>query len=135
MCLRANVDSAAQECTCGDYDASRAKAASLQGFDAEHMTPIRVKDESCNGALHSLQASVLLEKRSDSASVEPAVTLSARGPDSGALAAVEHAELNHGQVGRPPHDSSERINLADHGSLCDTANRRIARHLSDRLQR
>jgi hypothetical protein len=135
MCLRADVDSTPEERACGDYDASRAKASSLKGLDTEHTTLIRIEDETRNGSLHSLQASVLFEKRSDRTSVEAAVTLPAWSPDSWPLAAVKHAELHHGEVGSPSHDSSERIDLADHGALCNAANRRIARHLPDRLER
>jgi hypothetical protein len=78
---------------------------------------------------------VLLQKSANRAPVEPAITLRAGSPNGGALAAVEHAELNHSKIGSPSHDSSERIDLADNGSLGDSTDCGIARHLADRFER
>jgi len=103
-------------------------------LDAKHTPLIRVEDESGNCALHSLQVSVLLEKRSDRASVKPAVTLRPRSPDSRTLAAIEHAELNHGKVCSSSHDSSERIDLTNDRPFGDATDCRIARHLPDRFE-
>ena len=61
--------------------------------------------------------------------------MGARRPDCGPLAAIEHAKLQHREIGGAPHDSSERINLADDGALGDSANGRIARHLADGFER
>src|SRR6266550_932889 len=135
MRLGADMDSTEQERAGGDYHASRTKTPSLQGFHAKHTPVVGVENESGNGALHGLQISVFLEEGPDRASVKPAVTLRARSPDSGPLAAVEHAELNHGEVGCASHDPSERIDLADYGSLRDAADGGIARHLADSLER
>jgi hypothetical protein len=129
------MDPATQERPGRDHYASCAEASSLQRFDAQHTAYIRIEDESGNGTLHSLQIRLLFEERPDRAPVESTVALCARSPHSRALAAVQHPELNHGEVSSSSHDSSERIDLPDYGSLGDAANRRIARHLPDCLKR
>jgi hypothetical protein len=129
------MDSATQESTGRDYYASGAEPSSLQGFDAEHTPVTRVEHEAGNRTLHGLQVSVLLQKSANRTPVEAAITLRAWSPNSRALAAVEHAELNHGEIGSPSHDSSKRIDLADNGSLGNATDCGIARHLADRFER
>jgi hypothetical protein len=135
VCLGADMDSATQESTGRDYYASGAEPSSLQGFDAEHIPVTWVEHEAGNRTLHGLQVYVLLQKSANRAPVEPAITLRARSPNSGALAAVEHAELNHGEIGSPTHDSPERIDFANNGSLGNATDCGIARHLADRFER
>ena len=67
-----------------------------------------------------------LEERSDRTPVQSAIALRTRRPDSGAFAAVQHSELDHGEIGGPPHDSSQRIDFANDGPLCDASNGRVA---------
>ncbi len=55
-------------------------------------------------------------------------------PDGGALGAIEHAELDRRAIGRPPHDTAEGVDLADHGALRDPADGRIAGHLTDGVE-
>jgi hypothetical protein len=43
--------------------------------------------------------------------------------------------LDHGEVSGSSHDSTKCIDFADDGSLGNAADRRIARHLSDRFKR
>ena len=78
---------------------------------------------------------MLLEQRANRATVQPAIALRARRPHRRALAAVQHPELQRREIGRAAHDSAERVDLADDGALGDAADRRIARHLADRLER
>ena len=78
---------------------------------------------------------MLLEKMSHRTSIETAIALCARRPHRRPLAAIQHAELQHGEIGRAAHDAAERIDLADHCALGDAADRRIARHLADGLER
>jgi hypothetical protein len=134
MCLSTDVDSSMQERTGRNDNASSCEASSLQGFDAEYLSAVRIKDESRDRALYGLQITVLFEQRSDCPPVESAVALRSWSPDSRAFAAIQHAELNHGEVSSSSHDSSKRIDLADDGSLCYATDCRIARHLSDRFE-
>jgi hypothetical protein len=78
---------------------------------------------------------MFLEERPYCAPVEPAITLSAWRPHGWTLAPVEHAELDHGEICSSSHYSAERVDLAYDGSLGNPTDRRVARHLSDRLER
>ena len=111
------------------------RSVALERFDAEHTTAARVEHAAARPCPESSAASLLLEQRSDRAPVEPAVALRARRPHRRALAAIQHAELKHGEIGRAAHDAAERIDFAHDGALGDAADRRIARHLPDRLER
>ena len=63
------------------------------------------------------------------------VGLRARRPYSRAPAPVEHLELNAGRIDRARHQPAERVNLGDEMSLCRAADRRIARHVRNRVLR
>ena len=65
--------------------------------------------------------------------VELAVGLGARAPHRRSLAAVQHAELDAGAVDRAAHHPVERIDLAHQMALGQPADRRVARHLADRV--
>jgi hypothetical protein len=47
---------------------------------------------------------------------------------------VQHAKLNARLVNRPAHKAIERINLPNQLPLCKAANRRIARHFTNRIK-
>lgn len=57
------------------------------------------------------------------------------GPDRGSLSAVEHAELDHGEVGGARHDAAERIDFAHDRPLGNAPDRGVAGHLPDGLER
>jgi hypothetical protein len=116
----------AQESACSDHNAFCAEASPLDGLDPEYLPFIRREKETGDRALDSLESRMLLEERSDRAAVQSTVALRAWRPDSGALAPVQHPELNHGEIGGPPHDSSQRIDFANDSALCDASNGRIA---------
>jgi hypothetical protein len=74
---------------------------------------------------------MLLEELPNSASIEAAIALGTRGPDSGALAAVEHPELQHRHICRSAHYSTQGVHLTYDRALGNSADRRIAGHLPD----
>jgi hypothetical protein len=115
-----------QESARSDYNAFCGEAPPLKGLDTKYPLFIRREKESSDSALHSLESCMLLEERSDCAAVQSAIALRTRSPDSGPLAAVQHPELDHGEIGSPPHDSSQRIDFANDSALCDTSNGWIA---------
>jgi len=78
---------------------------------------------------------MLFEERPYRAPIEAAITLRARCPYCRTLAPIKHAELDHGEISSSSHYSAKRIHLAHDGSLCNPADRRVARHLADRLER
>jgi hypothetical protein len=115
-----------QESARSDYNAFCGEAPPLKGLDTKYPLFIRREKESSDSALHSLESCMLLEERSDCAAVQSAIALRTRSPNSGPLAAVQHPELDHGEIGSPPHDSSQRIDFANDSALCDTSNGWIA---------
>jgi len=62
------------------------------------------------------------------------VTLRPRRLDARSLRPVQHPELNPGGVGVNPHRTAERVNLPDDMTLCQPADRGVARHLPNGIQ-
>jgi hypothetical protein len=132
--LGSDVDPAAQEGARGDYNAFCAKAPSFQSLDATDAPFVRREKEASNSALHRLEHCLLFEERSHRAAVQATIALCAGSPDGRAFTAVQHPELDHREIGGSPHDSAERIDLADDSAFCNSANGRVARHLTDRFE-
>ncbi len=132
--LGPDMDLSSQESAGGDDDSARSEAATLEGFDADRCAASFVHQESSDRSLHRLDARVLLQERPDGAPVEPAIALCARRPDGSALSAVEHAELEHREIGRSRHDPSQRIDFAGDRPLGDAADGGVAGHLPDAFQ-
>ncbi len=65
------------------------------------------------------------------AAIQFPVGLEAGSLDRSALAAVEHASMDSGTVGSPGHQAVEDIQLPDQMAFAHSADRRIARHLTD----
>ena len=72
-------------------------------------------------------------RRADRLLVEHAIGLRARRAHGRALARVEDAELDAGLVGGDRHRAAQRVDLLDQVALADAADRRVARHLPERL--
>ena len=66
--------------------------------------------------------------------IELAVCLRARSLNSRTLRTVEHAELDASPIDHAPHQSIERIDLADEMPLAKTADRGVTGHLADGLE-
>ena len=104
-------------------------------------TPV-TRGRTCRAAgsarIASTPASMIVRLRAvfqvaaEDGGVEPAVGLGARRPDGGALAAVEHAELDAGLVGDEAHEAAEGVDLADDLALADAADGGVAGHAADR---
>src|SRR4051812_10165189 len=133
--VRSDVDATSQKCA-GRYDnGPRTEASALERFYTDHTRVVLTKNQSCDRSLHSLQILVLLEEGSHTATVQPAIALSARCPHRWSFASIEHAELDHRQVSGFTHYSAQRIHFPDYCPLCDPTDCRIARHLTDCLER
>jgi hypothetical protein len=78
---------------------------------------------------------VRFEQGPHRSSIESPIALASRSPDRRTLTAVEHAELNHGQIRRPCHDATKRVDLSNNSAFRNATNGRIARHLPDGLER
>jgi hypothetical protein len=67
-------------------------------------------------------------------SVKAPVRLGARRLDSRPSGTVKQAELDSRSVDNPAHYAAEGIYLPDNMTFSDTADRRIARHLTDQVK-
>ena len=76
-----------------------------------------------------------LEQHTHRAAIQSAVALRPWRPNCRSLAPVQHPELHHRKIGGAPHDTAECVHLPNHRALRDAADRRIARHLPDCLER
>jgi hypothetical protein len=127
--------SATEERPGRDNDTARSEAPPLQRFDTTYSFALLIEEKLRHCALDRRESRLLLDEASHGTAIEATIALGARRPDRGTLAAIEHAKLQHGEIRGAPHDSAERINLPDHGSLGYSANGWIARHLADRFER
>src|SRR6185436_3689725 len=63
------------------------------------------------------------------------VLLRSRRPDRGATATIQELELDSGAVRHAPHETAKRIDLSHQMALGESADRRIAGHVGDRIER
>ena len=95
-----------------------------------------VLDEDAAGpADQPLDVRLRLERALHPLAVDLLVRLRARRPDRGSAAAIEQLELNPGRVDRAAHQAAERVDLANEMALRRAADRRVARHVRDRVGR
>ena len=66
--------------------------------------------------------------------VQTAVGLGPRRLDRRAARTVKKSKLNARPVNHAAHNTAERVNLANDVSLGNTADRRVTRHLPDKVQ-
>jgi len=121
-----DMNSTTQEGASSNDNPLCAKPSAFQRFDAQHTRIVGRQDQSRDGPLYSLKVCMLVEKESDCATIKSPITLSPRRPNRWPLATIQHAELDHGQICSPSHDSAECINLSDDSSLRDATNCWIA---------
>lgn len=76
-----------------------------------------------------------LEEQAHCATIQAAIALGSRSPHGRALAAIEHSELERREIGGATHDPTEGVDFADHRTLRDASDSRVARHLTDALER
>src|SRR5687767_3516677 len=82
-----------------------------------------------------MKCPLALEERAYRTAVHPTIALGAGRPDCRALTAVQHPELKGRHISRTAHDAAQRIDFADDRALRNAADRRVARHLPDALER
>jgi hypothetical protein len=128
------VNTTAKERSCGYDDTGTGESTSFKRLDARYAAPVFIENEARNRALNCLKSFMLLDERSDGASVETTIALSARGPHCWTFAAVEHSELKRRKIGSPSHYSTKRVHFPDDCSLGDSTDCGIARHLANRLE-
>ena len=135
----ADVDDAAQEGARREHHPPRAQrlaARQLHAADAVGAAAggRRFLDEQVlDRALVDGEAVDAEHRRQRRLAVQVAVRLRARPLDRRTLPPVEHPEVDAGAVDQPAHQPVERVDLADEVPLADPADRRVARHLADRV--
>jgi hypothetical protein len=101
------------------------------GEDAGH--PIARDQDVVDRLLEQGQSRLILQAPADRVAVQDAIGLCARRADRRALRGVQRAELDSRLIGGKRHGAAQRVDLLDEVSLADTANRRIAGHLAQRV--
>ena len=82
-------------------------------------------------ALHHAQIGDLNDRRLHRRSVKFSIRLGAWSTHGRTLAPVQHAKLNASGIGGAPHQTIQRVDLADEVALAETSDRRIAGHRSN----
>src|SRR6185369_757682 len=102
----------------------------LERFHADDGRPV-TENESGDRALDGRHPGLRFDERANRAAIETAIALSPRRPNRRPLAAIEHSELDRGEIRCSPHDPAQRIDLANDRAFGDSADRGIAGHLPD----
>src|SRR4029079_11998394 len=126
-----DVDTAVEEGPGGE-DHARSVEANAYLRDNAHHT-VTFNDQVVAGRLEQRQLRLVLEASADRRLVERAVGLCACRANGRTLGAVEDAEMDAGLVARGGHRPAERVDLLDQMPFADSADRRVAAHLAERL--
>jgi hypothetical protein len=87
-----------------------------------------------NASLLDIQSGLPFQNRFQPKLISLFIALRPWSSNARTFIRVEHPEMNSGRVGVQSHGTTECINLADDVSLRESANRRITRHLPNRIQ-
>jgi hypothetical protein len=125
----AGVHQGAEERAGGDDHGPAIQAAAV--FERHRRDAAGIGDDVLDFAGDDLQAASAGEEALDLGGVAVFVGLRPGAPDGGALAAIQHAELDAGGVGGQAHQAAEGVDLADHLPLGQPADGGVARHGAD----
>ena len=98
------------------------------------LSPLLFDDEVFGRILQQEQSGLRFEDSPDLVLIGEFVGLGAGAVHGGALAAVEHAELDAGGVDGQAHRAAEGVDFADDLPLAHAADGRIAAHLGDGVE-
>ena len=126
-----HVHEAVQESARGEHDGACVKAQAELGDGAGD--PVAFQDEVVDALLEQPEIGLVLQTATDGLPVQHAIGLGASGPDGRPLARVQDAELDAGFVGSGGHRAAQCVDLLDEVPLADSSDRRVARHLAERL--
>ncbi len=126
------MDQAVQERSRGQHHGRAAKAdARLRDRTAN---PAALEQKIVNGLLEQPQVRLVFEPAANRVAIQHAIGLRTRRAHCGALRTIQDSKLNAGFVGGGRHRAAERVDFLDQMALADAADRRIARHLTQRFQ-
>src|SRR5690606_21121957 len=127
--VQTDVDLSTEEGASGEHHCTGRETNTALGHHTAH--DITFHDEIVNSLLEDAQAALVLEDMTDRRLVEHPVCLGTRGAHSGALAGIEHAELDPGAVSGTGHGTAEGINFHHQMGFADAANGGVAGHLAE----
>jgi hypothetical protein len=122
-----------QKRSSGDDQGRAAETPAVFHFQAANAAS--VSRNSAGAAENPLYLRLSLKGCANPAPIEGFVGLSARRPDRGTATAIEQLELYSRSVDCAPHQSAQRIDLANQVALRGPANSRITRHVRNRFSR
>ena len=122
------MDHAAQEGTGTQHHRIGMKTQAHVGNSAD--TAAIVHDQVVNGLLEDGQVGLVFQRLADCRLVADAVRLGTGGAHCRALAGIEHTELDAAFIGGAGHGPAEGIDLAHQVALANTADGRVAAHLT-----
>ncbi len=129
--LQANVDQAVQEGARGQhYSLGPELQANLRHGAND---TVALHHQVLNGLLEQPQVRLVLEAAADGLAIQHPIRLRARRTDSWPLRAVQDSELDAGLIRGQCHGPTEGVHLFDEVALADSADGRIARHLTKGL--
>ena len=100
--------------------------------DADH--PIPLHEDVGDISLMNFQTRRALKFALDPKLIGLLVALRAGGADRWPFGGIKHPPLDRGGIGVDPHDPAQGINFTDHVAFAESANRRVAGHLADRVE-
>ncbi len=119
----------------GQYDSGGKVSGIPADSDADHPNSLRVGlgEQIENGLLPEIQVRLSFDHVLDLGLVSSLIRLSTGAVHGGTLPPIEHAKLDAGRVDGPAHGAPERVDFTDDLALSDSANGRIATHLTNRI--
>src|SRR5262249_25884755 len=131
VAVQADMHAASEKCTCRYHHRT---APETQAKLRHHANgAIGCELYVVDSLLEEGEVWLVLQPFADGLAIERAIRLSAIRANRGTLGSVQHAELDAGLVRRDRHGAAESVDLPYEVALADAANRRIAGHLTQRL--
>jgi hypothetical protein len=130
-----DVNAAAEKRPGRDHNSAGAEPAAFKRLDTSYGALAIIEHQPRNRSLNATQQPVLLEERAHGAAIESSVALRTWRPDCGAFTTVQHPELKRCQVRGAAHDAAKCIYLPNDRPFRDAADCRVARHLTNALER
>ena len=129
--VQTHVDLAVQKRTRGEHHGTTAKTHAHLGHGADH--PVALHHQVIHRLLEQPQVGLVFQDAADRGFVQNSVGLCSGGAHSGALAAVEDAELDAAFVGGQGHGATQSVDLFDQVAFANAPNGRVAAHLAQGL--
>ena len=128
----ADMQQPAQKCARRDHHRSSRNRKTIISFYSAY--GFAIHRHFVYGRLLQLKVLRPLQPRFHSELIRFLVALDSWRTNRRALCPVQHPKLNSRSVGIEPHRPAKRVDLADNMPFGQSADRRIARHLANRVQ-